>query len=57
MTINELNVELNDLAEQERNAVAEADYESYMDRMMAEHNMRQFEASSYDEDAVAYGEM
>jgi hypothetical protein len=57
MTINELNVELNDLAEQERNAVAEADYESYMDRMMAEYNMRQFEASSYDEDAVAYGEM
>ena len=55
MTINELNVELNDLAEQERNAVA--DYESYMDRMMAEHNMRQFEASSYDEDAVSYGEM
>jgi hypothetical protein len=57
MTINELNVELNDLAEQERNAVAEADYESYMDRMMAEYNMRQFEAFSYDEDAVAYGEM
>jgi hypothetical protein len=25
--------------------------------MMAEHNMRQFEASSYDEDAVSYGEM
>jgi hypothetical protein len=57
MTINELNVELNDLAEQERNAVVEADYESYMDRMMAEYNMRQFEAFSYDEDAVAYGEM
>ena len=57
MTITELNVELNDLAEQERNAVVEADYESYMDRMMAEYNMRQFEAFSYDEDAVAYGEM
>jgi hypothetical protein len=57
MTINELNVELIDLAEQERNAVVEADYESYMDRMMAEYNMRQFEAFSYDEDAVAYGEM
>ena len=57
MTIDELNLELQDIAEQERLDLIEADYESYMDRMMAEHNMRMYEAHSYDEDAIYYGEM
>lgn len=57
MTIDELNAELQDLAEQERLSLVEAEYESYMDRLMAEHNMRMYEAHSYDEDAIYYGEM
>ena len=56
MTIDELNAELQDLAEQERLSLVEAEYESYMDRLMAEHNMRMYEANSYDEDAIYYGE-
>ena len=55
MTIDELNTELQDLAEQEQVSLAEAEYESYMDRLMAEHNMRMYEANSYDEDAIYYG--
>jgi hypothetical protein len=56
MTIDELNAELQDLAEQERLSLVDAEYESYMDRLMAEHNMRMYEANSYDEDAIYYGE-
>jgi hypothetical protein len=56
MNIDELNAELQDLAEQERLSLVEAEYESYMDRLMAEHNMRMYEANSYDEDAIYYGE-
>jgi len=55
MTTDELNTELQDLAEQEQLSLAEAEYESYMDRLMAEHNMRMYEANSYDEDAIYYG--
>ncbi len=57
MTIDELNAELQEIAEQERLDQIEADYESYMDNMMAEHNMRMYEAHSYDEDAIYYGDL
>ena len=55
MTIDELNAELQDLAERERLSLAEAEYESYMDRLMAEHEMMMYAANSYDLDAIYYG--
>lgn len=57
MTIDELNIELQDLAEQERLALVEEEYEFFLDQLMAEHNMRMYEVHSYDNDAIYYGEM
>jgi hypothetical protein len=55
MTIDELNAELQDLAEQERLSLVEEEYESYMDLLMAEHEMLMYAANSYDLDAIYYG--
>ena len=55
MTIDELNAELQDIAEQERLSLVEEEYESCMDRLMAEHEMLMYAANSYDLDAIYYG--
>jgi hypothetical protein len=55
MTIDELNAELQDIAEQERLSLVEEEYESCMDRLMAEHEMLMYAAHSYDLDAIYYG--
>lgn len=57
MTIDELNMELQEIAERERMQMVEEEYEFFLDQMMAEHNMRMYEVYSYDEDAIYYGEM
>ena len=52
----ELNMLLAQIAEEEQQDVIDAEYESYMDNMMAQYNMMMYEAQSYDYDATFYGE-
>ena len=52
----ELNMLLAQIAEEEQQDVIDAEYESYMDNMMAQYNMMLYEAQSYDNDAIFYGE-
>jgi hypothetical protein len=51
----EVNRDLEDLANKEREAMTEAEFEAMMDAMEAEHLARQYEATSYDLDAIYYG--
>jgi hypothetical protein len=51
----EVNRDLEDLANKEREAMTEAEFEAMMDAMEAEHLARQYEANSYDLDAIYYG--
>jgi hypothetical protein len=52
----DINILLAEIAEENQQSVIDAEYESYMDNMMAEYNMRMYEAHSYDLDAIFYGE-
>ena len=52
----ELNMLLAQIAEDEQQEVIDAEYESYMNHMMAQYNMMMYEAQSYDYDAIFYGE-
>jgi len=52
----ELNMLLAQIAEDEQQEVIDAEYESYMDNMMAQYNMMMYEANSYNNDAIFYGE-
>ena len=52
----ELNMLLTQIAEEEQQEVIDAEYESYMDNMMAQYNMMMYEANSYNNDAIFYGE-
>jgi hypothetical protein len=51
----ELNRELDEIANKEHEAMTEAEFEAMMDAMEAEHMARQYEANSYDLDAIYYG--
>ena len=51
-----INILLTEIAEERYQEATEADYESYMDAMMAEHNAQMMAAYSYDLDAISYGE-
>lgn len=52
----DVNLILAELAEEHTQSVIDAEYESYMDNMMAQYNLRMYEAHSYDLDAISYGE-
>ena len=51
-----INMLLSELAEEHYQSVADADYSSYLDSMMAEYNAQMYAANSYDLDAISYGE-
>mgnify|MGYP003352608768 CR=1 FL=1 len=52
----DVNKILAELAAEHIQSVIDADYDSYVDNMMAQYNMRMYEAHSYDLDAISYGE-
>jgi FKBP-type peptidyl-prolyl cis-trans isomerase (trigger factor) len=52
----DVNILLAELAEEHNQSVIDADYESYMENMMAQYNMMMYAANSYDLDAISYGE-
>ena len=55
MNYDVINAELADLADIEREALVEAEYESFIDAMCAEHDMQMYACHSYDLDAIDYG--
>jgi hypothetical protein len=55
MTIEELNLELQCLADEERQAMVDIEYDAFMDEMYRLWELEQYAADSYDLDAEFYG--
>ena len=51
----EVNRDLEDIANKEREAMTEAEFEAMMDAMEADYLAKQYEAESYDLDATYFG--
>jgi hypothetical protein len=51
----EVNRDLEDIANKEREAMTEVEFEAMMDAMEADYLAKQYEAESYDLDATYYG--
>ena len=55
MTVEELNLELQCLADEERQAMVDIEYDAFMDEMYRLWELEQYAADSYDLDAEFYG--
>lgn len=55
MTVEELNFELQCLADEERQAMIEIEYDAFMDEMYRLWELEQYSSDSYDLDAEFYG--
>lgn len=55
MTVEELNAELQSLAEEERQAMIDIEYDAFMDEMYRQWELEQYAEDSFDLDAEFYG--